>query len=82
VVEGVVIGLLSWLLAVPISYPSALAFGNAVGDTLIRVPLQFVYSTDAVLFWLVIVMVSSALASLWPALGAARISVREALAYE
>jgi ABC-type lipoprotein release transport system permease subunit len=32
--------------------------------------------------WLGIVVVFSALASLWPALRATRVSVREALAYE
>jgi putative ABC transport system permease protein len=80
--EGVFVGLLSWLLAVPLSYPGALFFSNAVGDALIRIPLQFHYSTDGVLLWLGIVAALSALASLWPALRAARVSVREALAYE
>jgi ABC-type lipoprotein release transport system permease subunit len=32
--------------------------------------------------WLVIVVVLSAIASLWPALKAAQVSVREVLAYE
>jgi ABC-type lipoprotein release transport system permease subunit len=34
------------------------------------------------MLWLLIVAVFSALASLWPALRAAQVSVREALAYE
>jgi len=80
--EGVFVGALSWLLAVPLSYPSALIFGNVVGDTLIRVPLEFSYSVGGAFLWLTTVVVLSALASLWPALRAARISVREALAYE
>jgi ABC-type lipoprotein release transport system permease subunit len=37
---------------------------------------------NGLVFWLLIVSVLSALASLWPALRAARVSVREALAYE
>lgn len=80
--EGVLVGLLSWLLAVPISYPSALLFGRAVGNSLIRVPLEFSYSIEGLFFWLLVVALLSALASLWPALQAARVSVREALAYE
>ncbi|MCP4543898.1 MAG: FtsX-like permease family protein [Chloroflexi bacterium] len=80
--EGVLVGLLSWLLAVPLSYPSAMAFANAVGDTLLLVPLEFSYSTDGVFLWLGIVAVLSTLASLWPALRATRVSIREALAYE
>jgi len=34
------------------------------------------------MLWLLVVVVLSALASLWPALQATRVSVREALAYE
>jgi putative ABC transport system permease protein len=80
--EGVLVGVLSWLLAVPLSYPTALAFGNAVGDTLLRVPLDFNYSVGGVFLWLVVVLAFSALASLWPALRATWVSVQEALAYE
>jgi len=80
--EGVMVGVLSWVLAVPISYPGALFFSNAVGDSLIRIPLEFSYSTGGVFFWLLVVVLLSALASLWPALRATHVSVRESLAYE
>ena len=45
-------------------------------------PLDFIYSAGGMLLWLLIVCLLSGLASLWPALAAAQISVREALAYE
>jgi putative ABC transport system permease protein len=80
--EGMLLGVLSWLLAVPFSYPGARAFSNMVGNALVQLPLDFSYSVDGVVLWLVIVVVLSALASLWPALHATKISVREALAYE
>jgi putative ABC transport system permease protein len=80
--EGVLVGVLSWLLAAPISYPGALFFSDALGDSLINIPLEFTYSADGVGFWLLVVIVLSALASLWPALQATRVSVRESLAYE
>jgi len=80
--EGVLIGALSWLLAVPISYPGARFLSDAMGDSLIRIPLEFNYSIDGVGFWLLVVLLLSALASLWPALRATKVSVREALAYE
>jgi len=80
--EGMLLGVLSWLLAVPLSYPGARAFSNVVGDTLIELPLDFSYSVCAVVLWLAAVIVLSALASLWPALRATQVSVREALAYE
>jgi len=69
--EGILLGVLSWLFALPLSYPAALG-----------TPLDFHYSVTGVILWLAIVLVLSALASLWPALGAARVSVREALACE
>ncbi len=82
VVEGVLIGVLSWLLAWPLSYPGALALSNTVGQTVMHLPLDFAFSVSGVLIWLGVVLVLSALASLWPALRATRVSVREALAYE
>jgi putative ABC transport system permease protein len=80
--EGMLVGALSWLLAVPVSYPGALLLSNTLGDTLITIPLEFDYSMDGVAFWLLVVLLLSALASFWPALRATRVSVREALAYE
>jgi putative ABC transport system permease protein len=80
--EGVLLGVSSWLLAVPISYPGALILSDALGDSLIRIPLEFTYSVDGVGFWLLVVVILSVLASLWPALQATRVSVRESLAYE
>jgi putative ABC transport system permease protein len=80
--EGVLVGLLSWLLAVPLSYPGALFLSDVLGDSLIRIPLEFTYSIEGVGFWLLAVVVLSVLASLWPAVRATKVSVREALAYE
>jgi putative ABC transport system permease protein len=81
VVEGVLVGVLSWLLAVPFSYPGGRLFSDLVGQTM-HVPFDYSYSVGGVAAWLSIVIVLSALASLWPALRATRVSVREALAYE
>ena len=80
--EGLLLGLLSWTLAVPLSIPSARLFSQVVGDTLLRLPLDFMFSTDGVLLWLAVVLVLSTLASIWPALRATRVSVRETLSYE
>jgi putative ABC transport system permease protein len=82
IAEGVLVGVLSWIIAVPLSYPGALAFNNLVSTTLFQIPLDFDYSGVAVVLWLVIVVVLSALASLWPALSATQVSVWESLAYE
>jgi putative ABC transport system permease protein len=82
VVEGMMVGVLSWLFAVPLSYPGARAFSGLIGKTLFQMPLDFDYPIGGVALWLIIVVVLSALASLWPALRATQVSVREALAYE
>ncbi len=81
VVEGLVVGLSSWFMAVPVSIPLSWGFAQAVGS-MMSLPLQFHYSAIGVLLWLVIVILTSALASLVPAWQAARIPVRESLAYE
>jgi putative ABC transport system permease protein len=82
VTEGVLLGLISWLLAVPLSVPCAKLFTDVIGQTVVGFGLDFEYAVGGVAIWLVIVVVLSALASLWPALKATRVSVRETLAYE
>jgi putative ABC transport system permease protein len=81
-VEGVAVGVLSWVLAVPLSYPGARLFSDALGRVLLRSPFEFAYSAESVGLWLGAVVVLSLLASLVPALRATRVSVREALMYE
>jgi putative ABC transport system permease protein len=81
-IEGMLVGVLSWCLALPLSYPGALLFNNLVGNRLFQVPLDFDYSLLGLGLWLIIVVFLSALASLLPALNAAQVSVRESLAYE
>jgi putative ABC transport system permease protein len=82
VAEGVLVGVLSWLLALPLSLPGAYVLSSVVGQAIVRIPLDFAYSTSGALLWLLIVFLLSALASLWPALRATHVSVRESLAYE
>jgi putative ABC transport system permease protein len=81
-IEGVILGLLSWLISAPLSYPGARLFGGAVGTALLQAPLEFRYSTGGTLLWLAIVCVLSSLASVWPASKAASIRIVEALRFE
>jgi ABC-type lipoprotein release transport system permease subunit len=55
---------------------------TAVGHAAFGTLLDFSYSVTGVILWLAMVLALSALASLWPALAAARVCVREALAHE
>lgn len=80
--EGIVVAALSWLIAVPLSYPMAWVLGNTVGNLLLQTPLDCVYSCEGAMEWLLIVMGLSILACSLPALRTAQWSVRETLAYE
>jgi putative ABC transport system permease protein len=82
VTEGMLVGALSWLFAAPLSYPGARVFSDAVGNAALGTRLDFSYPFGGIILWLVVVLVLSVLASLWPAVGASRVSVREVLAYE
>jgi putative ABC transport system permease protein len=81
VTEGVLLGLMSWLMTVPLSYPGARVFGVMIGNT-IKIPLDFRYSLASVGLWLAIVVGLSALASLWPARRAASTRVIQVLRFE
>jgi len=79
--EGLMLGWLSWLLALPFT-PSAgqlmvKGLGAALGGELV-----YKYTPTGAILWLVIITVLSIIASLLPARNALRVSVRESLAYE
>lgn len=79
--EGMILGLLSWLLAIPISVVFAWFFVDALGG-IVDINFRFFYSYSGILLWLFIVLVLSLLASWLPAMHATRISVARSLAYE
>jgi putative ABC transport system permease protein len=82
VMEGVLQGVFSWALAVPISFVLAKPMSNALGQTMFETNLNFAYNFEAVITWLVVILMISTLASILPARNATAISVRESLAYE
>jgi putative ABC transport system permease protein len=79
--EGLLLGLLSWALAVPISLFAGRYFVDALGQV-IDFPAVYYYSINGVWIWLGIVVGLALIASWLPARRATRISVRESLAYE
>jgi len=82
VMEGVLQGLLSWAIAVPISLALSKPMANTLGQAIFDVNLDYAYNFEAVIVWLMIVLIISTLASILPARNATVISVRESLAYE
>ncbi|MFQ5616145.1 MAG: ABC transporter permease, partial [Anaerolineales bacterium] len=79
--EGLLLGVVSWVLAVPLSTILAQYFVDALGQAL-QFPFFYRYSTEGMWMWLGIVVALSLVASWLPAQRAASISVRESLAYE
>ncbi len=79
--EGVLQGLISWAVVVPISFILGRPMANALGIALFDANLDYRYDVGAVLIWLVIILVISTLASILPARNATTVSVRESLAY-
>lgn len=81
VMEGVLQGIFSWLMAIPISFLLAEALSKALGQVMFDANLDYQYNYTAVLVWLAIILGISILASLLPARNAIRISVRQSLQY-
>ncbi len=79
--EGVLQGLFSWVVAVPISFVAGQAAAQTLGQVMFSANLDYRYNYSAVLTWLVVILIISILASILPARSATRISVRASLAY-
>lgn len=82
IIEGMIIGTLSWLAAIVIALPLSLIVSNELGFLLLSTPLSFVYSTSGILIWLITSIILAAIASFLPARNASQLTVREVLSYE
>lgn len=80
--EGVLIGLLSWVLAAVIAVPVSIYVSYMFGTIFFETPLKIAFSSIGVFIWLLLAMLFAALSSLYPAYKASRVSVREVLSYE
>ncbi len=81
-VEGLLIGLISWALAIVLSFPITLALDQGVGAAMFQSPLKFAFGWSGLVNWLVGILALAVLASIAPALRAVRLTVRDVLAYE
>jgi putative ABC transport system permease protein len=82
VIEGVVVGLLSWLLSVAVSAPAGVILAGAVVYAVFKSPVNFQYSFAGLAIWLVVIILIGVFSSLAPARSAVRLTVREVLDYE
>lgn len=82
VIEGVVVGLISWLLSVAVSGPAGVVLAGAVVYAVFKSPVNFQYSFAGLAIWLAVIVLIGVFSSLAPARSAARLTVREVLDYE
>ncbi len=80
--EGLLIGILSWMMGSSLSLPVSKLLSDAMGNLFFRQPLSFDFSVNGVGIWLALSVVLAIMASFFPAWNATRVSVRDVLAYE
>jgi putative ABC transport system permease protein len=82
IVEGVIIGGISWLLGSLLSLPFTYLLSDIISLAIFGSPITVNFTAAGFIIWLLVVLALSALASILPARNAARLTIREVLAYE
>ncbi len=82
-IEGLVISIASWALAIPLSVPMSVILGRTFGRIMMPVRIvTLVPEPSGMLLWFVVVVAVSIVACAWPAYRATRVTTAAALAYE
>jgi putative ABC transport system permease protein len=81
VFEGVFIAAVSCVVAVLPAIALTWVMGAGLGNLFLGTPIPLEVSAPGIIIWILVVIVGAALATLAPASQAARLTVREALAY-
>jgi putative ABC transport system permease protein len=79
--EGVLLGWVSWLIALPLSIPAAYLLATRSLSLALNQQLSYQFSPIGAVIWLVLITLLAVVASSFPARSAAKISVRESLTY-
>jgi putative ABC transport system permease protein len=82
IIEGMVIGIISWAISILISIPITGVLTYGVGMAILTAPMPAVYGATGIIAWLIFTLVLGTLASALPARRASRLTVRDTLAYE
>ena len=81
-VEGLLIGLISYALGALLSFPITQLLSNTISMAIFSSPADFAVTASGFGLWIAVVLVLSVLASIAPARSATRLTIREVLAYE
>jgi len=79
--EGLILGWLSWAVAMPLSLPAGQVMVQALSKAF-GLDILYKYQPTGAILWFIIITILSIFASWLPARNATRISVRESLAYQ
>ena len=82
VIEGVMIGLITWFLAIGLSFPISQLLLRIISQTMMGSGMSPAFTSLGIFIWLAVVIVLSFVASILPARNAARLTINEVLAYE
>jgi putative ABC transport system permease protein len=82
IVEGLIIGLISWVFGTLLAFPISSLLTNVVNLSLFGAFSPFTFTPTGIVIWLGVVLGLSVTASVMPARSAARLTIREVLAYE
>jgi putative ABC transport system permease protein len=82
IVEGTLIGIISWILGCLLAFPMSKILSDTVSQAIFSSPSNFVLTPTGFIIWLAAVIFLSILASVMPARSASRLTIREVLAYE
>lgn len=81
-VEGMLIGTISWAVASVVSFPISFALLGIISTAMLDTSMPLVLTPLGIGIWLGAVIVLSVVASILPARSASRLTIREVLAYE
>jgi putative ABC transport system permease protein len=82
IIEGIVIGLITWLLAIGLSYPISQVLLDIIGQAMAGSTFTMIFTPFGVVLWFAVVVALSIIASVMPARNAAQLTINEVLAYE
>lgn len=80
--EGFVIGAISFFFAILLSIPLSYGLSFIVSIAIFETPIDVLFTYEGYAIWLGLVLLLSVLGSILPARNAARLTIREVLAYE
>ncbi len=79
--EGLLHGIVAWLLSIPLAYLAAEPLARQLGQTMLGMRLDFSFDDRAPVYWLGIILILAWSAAFWPARKASRLSIKDCLGH-